>query len=161
MFPLQAHRSLRLILFGAVLAITTGAHAADLRIKIPKRSKPTPVQKLNQDGVKAVQKHDYEKAKRLFYKAYLVDPNDPFTLNNLGYIAELEGEIERAQRYYALAAEQPPPPKSPSPVPTISRASRLTRSREMPPTARCRSIEPTSMPWVCFSKTALPKPTLL
>jgi Flp pilus assembly protein TadD len=107
MFPLQAHRSLRLILFGSIFAIATGAHAGDLRIKIPKRSKPTPVQKLNQDGVKAVQKHDYEKAKRLFYKAYLVDPNDPFTLNNLGYIAELEGEIERAQRYYALAAEQP------------------------------------------------------
>jgi Flp pilus assembly protein TadD len=107
MFPIQAHRSLRLVLFGSVLAIATGAHAGDLRIKIPKRSKPTPVQKLNQDGVKAVQKHDYEKAKRLFYKAYLVDPNDPFTLNNLGYIAELEGEIERAQRYYALAAEQP------------------------------------------------------
>src|SRR4051812_10392919 len=78
-----------------------------IRINIPKRTKPTPVQKLNQDGVKAVQKHDYEKAKRLFYKAYLLDPNDPFTLNNLGYIAELEGEIERAQRYYALAAEQP------------------------------------------------------
>lgn len=107
MFPIQAHRSLRLILFGSVLAIATGVHAGDLRIKLPKRSKPTPVQKLNQDGVKAVQKHDYEKAKRLFYKAYLVDPNDPFTLNNLGYIAELEGEIERAQRYYALAAEQP------------------------------------------------------
>jgi Flp pilus assembly protein TadD len=107
MFPIQAHRSLRLILFGSVLAIATGAHAGDLRIKIPKRSKSTPVQKLNQDGVKAVQKHDYEKAKRLFYKAYLLDPNDPFTLNNLGYIAELEGEIERAQRYYALAAEQP------------------------------------------------------
>lgn len=106
MFPIQAHRSLRLILFGSVLAIATCANAGDLRIKIPKRSKPTPVQKLNQDGVKAVQKHDYEKAKRLFYKAYLVDPNDPFTLNNLGYIAELEGEIERAQRYYALAAEQ-------------------------------------------------------
>jgi Flp pilus assembly protein TadD len=84
-----------------------GAHAGDIRINIPKRSKPTPVQKLNQDGVKAVQKHDYEKAKRLFYKAYLLDPNDPFTLNNLGYIAELEGEIERAQRYYSLASELP------------------------------------------------------
>lgn len=82
------------------------AAPAQLRITLPKRSKPTPVQKLNQDGVKAVQKHDYEKAKRLFYKAYLLDPNDPFTLNNLGYIAELEGQVDRAQRFYALAAEQ-------------------------------------------------------
>ena len=81
------------------------AHAADLRITIPKRSKPTPVQKLNRDGVKAVQKHHYDEARKLFYKAYLLDPDDPFTLNNLGYISELEGDIERAQRYYDLAAQ--------------------------------------------------------
>jgi Flp pilus assembly protein TadD len=61
---------------------------------------------LNRDGVKAIQKHDYSEAKRLFYKAYLLDPNDPFTLNNLGYVAELEGDVDRAQRFYDLAAEQ-------------------------------------------------------
>ena len=77
-----------------------------MRISIPKRTKPTPVQKLNQEGVKAVEKHAYKKAKALFYKAYLIDPNDPFTLNNLGYIAELEGQADRAQRYYALAQDQ-------------------------------------------------------
>lgn len=87
-------------------ALAGGALAGDIRITIPKRTKPTPVQNLNRDGVKAVEKHDYERAKRLFYKAYLLDPNDPFTLNNLGYIAELEGEVERAQRFYALAQEQ-------------------------------------------------------
>jgi len=97
-------RSPRFIIAGLVLCATL-AQAKDLRITLPKRSKPTPVQKLNQDGVKAVQKQDYDKAKKLFYKAYLIDPNDPFTLNNLGYIAELEGEIERAQRFYQLAAE--------------------------------------------------------
>src|SRR5437868_7437147 len=80
--------------------------AAQLKITIPKRSNFTPVQKLNREGVKAVQKHDYEKAKKLFYKAYLLDPNDPFTLNNLGYISELEGNIDRAQRFYALAEDQ-------------------------------------------------------
>ena len=31
-------------------------------------------------------------------------PDDPFTLNNLGYVAELEGDADRALRYYALAA---------------------------------------------------------
>jgi len=77
-----------------------------IRINIPKRTKPTPVQSLNRDGVKAVEKHDYEKAKKLFYKAYLLDPNDPFTLNNLGYVAELEGDVERAQRFYQLSQEQ-------------------------------------------------------
>jgi Flp pilus assembly protein TadD len=78
---------------------------ADVRITLPKRTKPTPVQKLNRDGVKQIQKHNYEKAKKLFYKAYLIDPDDPFTLNNLGYISELEGNIDRAERYYALAAD--------------------------------------------------------
>lgn len=80
-------------------------HAGDLRIPLPKRSKYTPVQALNRDGVKAVEKHQYERAKKLFYKAYLIDPNDPFTLNNLGYMAELDGDADRARRYYSLAAE--------------------------------------------------------
>lgn len=87
---------------GAVLA---SSYAGDLRITLPKRTKPTPVQNLNRAGVKAVEHHDYEKAKRLFYKAYLLDPDDPFTLNNLGYIAELEGDVERAQRYYELSQQ--------------------------------------------------------
>jgi Flp pilus assembly protein TadD len=88
--------------------LTSLLHAEEktLRISIPKRSKPTPVQTFNRDGVKAVEKHDYDKAKKLFYKAYLLDPNDPFTLNNLGYVAELEGDVDRAQRFYELAQEQ-------------------------------------------------------
>jgi Flp pilus assembly protein TadD len=88
------------------LSLLGVSYAGDLHIKIPKKSKPTPVQKLNQDGVKALEKHDYKRAKKLFYSAYLLDPDDPFTLNNLGYMAELDGEIDRAQRYYALAADQ-------------------------------------------------------
>jgi Flp pilus assembly protein TadD len=51
-------------------------------------------------------KHQYEKAERLFYRAYLFDPGDPFTLNNLGYISELQGQLERAQKFYSLASEQ-------------------------------------------------------
>jgi Flp pilus assembly protein TadD len=82
------------------------AQAGDLKITIPKRSQLTPVQRLNRDGVDAVRKHNYPKAEEFFYKAYLFDPDDPFTLNNLGYVSELQGEIDRAQRFYALAAEQ-------------------------------------------------------
>lgn len=82
------------------------AQAGDLKITIPKRSILTPVQRLNRDGVEAVRKHDYAKAEQLFYKAYLFDPDDAFTLNNLGYISELQGQIDRAQRFYALAADQ-------------------------------------------------------
>lgn len=88
------------------LASILHAEEKTIRINIPKRTKPTPVQTLNRDGVKAVENHDYDKAKKLFYKAYLLDPNDPFTLNNLGYVAELEGDVDRAQRFYELAQEQ-------------------------------------------------------
>ena len=89
-----------------LLAGTLFAGDGGIRITLPKRSKATPVQKLNQEGVAAVKKHDYEKAKKLFYRAYLLDPDDPFTLNNLGYMAELEGDLDRAQRFYQLSAEQ-------------------------------------------------------
>lgn len=95
-----------IVVLALTLALAVSANAGDIRISVPKRTKPTPVQKLNQEGVKEVQKHAYKKAKALFYKAYLIDPNDPFTLNNLGYIAELEGQADRAERYYSLAQEQ-------------------------------------------------------
>ena len=103
----QALRSPRLVALVFVLLAATACFAGDIRIPLPKSSKPTPVQKLNQEGVQAVQKHDYAKAKKFFYKAYLIDPNDPFTLNNLGYISEMDGDLDRAQSFYSLAAEHP------------------------------------------------------
>lgn len=90
----------------AVIAFTISAAARDLKINVPKRTESTPVQKLNREGVKAVQKNEIAKAEKLFYKAYLIDPDDPFTLNNLGYISELQGKVERAQQYYQLAAKE-------------------------------------------------------
>ncbi len=80
--------------------------ARDLKVTIPGRSELTPVQRLNRQGVEAISKHQYEKAEAIFYKAYLYDPGDPFTLNNLGYVSELQGELDRAHNFYALAAEQ-------------------------------------------------------
>ena len=83
------------------------ARASDGRtINIPLPSKLTPVQRLNRDGVESIQKGNYKRAEDLFYKAYLYDPADPFTLNNLGYVAELEGQLERARKFYSLASEQ-------------------------------------------------------
>src|SRR3954470_17816492 len=102
-YPRSLRRISQLFL---VTALGCGmGHAADLHIKLPKRTKPTPVQQYNRDGVKAIEKRDFKKAKQLFYKAYLLDPNDPFTLNNLGYISELEGDVDRAARFYDLSAE--------------------------------------------------------
>jgi Flp pilus assembly protein TadD len=102
-------RSTKLHLVILALALSLGApfaNSGDLRIKLPKRTEATPVQKLNREGVKEVQKHNLDKAQKLFYRAYLIDPDDPFTLNNLGYISELQGKVERAQRYYELAAKE-------------------------------------------------------
>ncbi|MCU1285573.1 MAG: Tetratricopeptide repeat protein [Acidobacteriales bacterium] len=93
-----------LYLIVAVGILITQASAKDLRIPLPKRSHPTPVQKYNIAGVKALNKQKIEEAKKQFYKAYLLDPNDPFTLNNLGYVSELEGDLERAQRFYELSS---------------------------------------------------------
>src|SRR5258708_2026589 len=103
----------RYVLFAAMISsampgglFLTAAQAGDLRIALPKRATTTPVQQLNREGVEAINKHNVDKAKKLFYQAYLLDPDDPFTLNNLGYISELEGAVDRAQRFYALAREQ-------------------------------------------------------
>jgi len=95
-----------LIIFcvGAVWGVQT-AHAGDLKIYLPKRSKLTPVQRLNREGVEALRKNNLEKAKSQFYRAYLFDPDDPFTLNNMGYISELEGQAEQARNFYTLAAK--------------------------------------------------------
>jgi Flp pilus assembly protein TadD len=95
----------------AILAVVVGsvpenARAGDLKLTLPKRSHLTPVQRLNREGVDAIQKHNYEKAETLFYQAYLFDPADPFTLYNLGYVSELKGQLDRAQKLYGLASEQ-------------------------------------------------------
>jgi Flp pilus assembly protein TadD len=87
--------------------VTSSAWARDgVKITIPAHSQLTPVQRLNREGVEAVKKRDYAKAESLFYKAYLYDPADPFTLNNLGFISELQGQLDRAHKFYELASEQ-------------------------------------------------------
>ena len=83
------------------------ARAGDLKVTLSKKSELTPVQRLNREGVDALRKNQYQKARSLFYKAYLYDPDDPFTLNNLGYIAELDGQVARAQQFYQLASKEP------------------------------------------------------
>ncbi len=96
----------------ALFAVIAGiglqtAWAADtITIKVPRHTQLSHVQRLNREGVMAVEKHDYAKAADFFLKAYLYDPADPFTLNNLGYISELQGQLDRADKFYKLAAEQ-------------------------------------------------------
>lgn len=104
------HRPVAVIILAFAIALAGAvakpAHAAGIRITIPKHTEATPVQKLNREGVKEIKKHHLDKAEKLFYRAYLLDPDDPYTLNNLGYIAELQGQVQRAERYYQLAAKE-------------------------------------------------------
>jgi len=102
-------RILKLMAVAATVAVGSSSLAGAKEgkvINVPLRSKFTPVQRLNREGVEAVKKLQYEKAEQLFYKAYLYDPADPFTLNNLGYVAEIQGQLDRAHKFYQLAAEQ-------------------------------------------------------
>ncbi len=94
------------------ILIATAAHQGwardrgSIAITIPLHGRLSLVQRLNRDGVELVNKHQFNKAETLFLKAYLYDPADPFTLNNLGYIAELQGQLDRAHTFYELASEQ-------------------------------------------------------
>jgi len=94
----------QLMLIMLLCGAATSVRAGDLRINLPKQSRLTPVQALNRDGVQAVKRGRVDRAKQLFVRAYLLDPDDPFTLNNLGYISELEGDADHALKYYQLAA---------------------------------------------------------
>ncbi len=90
----------------AVASLSPHAWAGNVKLTIPRRSELSPVQRLNREGVEAVKKRQYQKAEQVFYKAYLYDPTDPFTLNNLGFISEQQGQLDRAHRFYELAKEQ-------------------------------------------------------
>ena len=56
-------------------------------------------------GVSAVNRTDLRSADAAFRKAYALDPNDAFTLNNIGYVSELEGDQETAQFFYDHARQ--------------------------------------------------------
>jgi tetratricopeptide (TPR) repeat protein len=61
------------------------------------------VARLNLRGVSAMNRNDRQEARRDFQQAYKLDPNNSFTINNMGYLAELEGDKETAQSYYDQA----------------------------------------------------------
>ncbi len=61
------------------------------------------VARLNLRGVSAMNRNDRKTARDNFQQAYKLDPNNSFTVNNMGYLAELEGDKETAQSYYEQA----------------------------------------------------------
>jgi hypothetical protein len=50
-------------------------------------------------------RNDRKTARADFLEAYKLDPNNSFTINNMGYLAELDGDKETAQSYYDQAQD--------------------------------------------------------
>src|SRR4029078_3354214 len=65
------------------------------------------VARLNLQGVSALNRNDRRKAREYFQQAYKLKSDDAFTLNNMGYLAEMDGDRETANFFYqkAQAAE--------------------------------------------------------
>jgi len=60
---------------------------------------------LNARGVAAINQNNWEAARQDFLKAYSLNPYSAFSLNNAGYVAEREGDVESAQFFYARARQ--------------------------------------------------------
>jgi tetratricopeptide (TPR) repeat protein len=61
------------------------------------------VARLNLRGVSAMNRNDRKTARQNFEQAYKLDPNNSFAINNMGYLAELNGDTETAQSFYEQA----------------------------------------------------------
>jgi Flp pilus assembly protein TadD len=56
-------------------------------------------------GVSATNRNDWQAARRDFLKAYSLNPNSAFSLNNLGYVSERDGDMETANFFYMKAQQ--------------------------------------------------------
>jgi len=54
-------------------------------------------------GVSATNRNDWTAARQDFLQSFALDPNNAFSLNNAGYLAERDGDLETAQFFYAKA----------------------------------------------------------
>ena len=59
----------------------------------------------NLRGVYAANENQPETAKEDFLRAYSLDPTNAFSLNNRGYVAEMNGDLESAQFFYEKAQQ--------------------------------------------------------
>jgi Flp pilus assembly protein TadD len=63
------------------------------------------VARLNLQGVSALNHNEPQQARTFFEQAYRIDPGNAFALNNMGYVAEMEGDQETADELYAAAKQ--------------------------------------------------------
>jgi tetratricopeptide (TPR) repeat protein len=60
---------------------------------------------LNLRGVAAVNRNDWREARDYFSQAYRLGPENAFSLNNQGFMAERDGDLESAEDFYRQARE--------------------------------------------------------
>jgi tetratricopeptide (TPR) repeat protein len=58
---------------------------------------------LNLEGVSALNHNQPDKAEQYFRQAYQLDPQNAFSLNNMGFLSELLGDQETAADFYTRA----------------------------------------------------------
>jgi tetratricopeptide (TPR) repeat protein len=58
---------------------------------------------LNKRGVLAENQNNWAAAKQDFLNAYSLDPSNAFSINNRGYVAEKDGDLESAEFFYQKA----------------------------------------------------------
>jgi tetratricopeptide (TPR) repeat protein len=75
------------------------------KLMVKEQTSGAKVARLNLEGVSAMNRNDRRTARDYFDQAYKLDPADAFTLNNMGFLAELDGDRETANFYYEKAAE--------------------------------------------------------
>jgi len=79
-------------------------NAKNLRGRMQTEENPeVKVAQLNIRGVSALNRNDFAAADQDFRKAYALDPNNAFAVNNIGYLSEVNGDRETAQFFYERA----------------------------------------------------------
>jgi tetratricopeptide (TPR) repeat protein len=61
------------------------------------------VNRLNLQGVSAINRNSLYDARHYFERAYKLSPDNAFVLNNRGYLAEMDGDSETAEVFYQKA----------------------------------------------------------
>jgi tetratricopeptide (TPR) repeat protein len=89
---------------GKPVAQMAAENAKNLRSRMQTEENPeVKVAELNIRGVSALNRNDLAAADQDFRKAYSLDPNNAFAVNNIGYLSEIEGDRETAQFFYEKA----------------------------------------------------------
>jgi tetratricopeptide (TPR) repeat protein len=79
------------------------ARSLRARLDAEEKNPEVKVADLNISGVSAINRNDLDAADQAFRKAYALDPNNAFAVNNIGYLSEIEGDRETAQFFYDKA----------------------------------------------------------